>query len=110
MQRTKYASSLTMSWEQFERHTGYANLDVQKCLTFAQHIADHTKEKFKKRGWICINEARTDFGFPPVIDYCSKIYLRAFGNEPVEVELAPNGIGIVITMRNYIDLCDGPIK
>lgn len=110
MKRTKYSSTFTLSYEQFERLTRRENLDIHECLLFAQHIADRTKEKFKKRGWICMNEARTDFGFPPVIDYCSKIYLREFGNEPIEVELSPNGIGIVITTRNYIDLCDGPIK
>ena len=110
MKRTKYSSTFTLSYEQFERLTRRKNLDIHECLLFAQRIADHTKEKFKKRGWICMNEARTDFGFPPVIDYCSKIYLREFGNEPIEVELSPNGIGIAITTRNYIDLCDGPIK
>lgn len=110
MKRTKYSTSFTMSWDQFERHTGCKSLDIQKCLLFAQHIADHTKEKFKKRGWICMNEARTDFGFPPVIKYCSKIYLREFGDEPVKVEIAPNKLGIVISMKDYVDLCDGPIK
>ena len=57
-----------------------------------------------------MNEVRTEFGYPPVIQYCSWIYLREFGDEPVKVETTPNKLGIVVTMRNYIDLCDGPIK
>lgn len=57
-----------------------------------------------------MNEVRTEFGYPPVIQYCSRIYLREFGDEPVKVETQPNKLGIVVTMRNYIDLCDGSIK
>lgn len=110
MQRTKYASSLTMSWEQFENFTGFFSPDIQQNLFFAQHLVRCAKEKLNKQKWICMNDIRELFGCPPCLDYQTRIYFKEFGDEPVEVELAPNGIGIVITMRNYIDLCDGPIK
>ena len=110
MKRTKYSSAFTLSYEQFKRLTRRENLDIHECLLFAQHIADCVTEKFIKRGWICMNEVRTAFGYQPVIQYCSWIYLREFGDEPVKVETSLNKLGIVVTMRNYIDLCDGPIK
>lgn len=110
MKRTKYSSAFTLSYEQFKRLTRRENLDIHECLLFAQHIADCVTEKFIKRGWICMNEVRTEFGYPPVIQYCSWIYLREFGDEPVKVKTSLNKLGIVVTMRNYIDLCDGPIK
>ena len=110
MKRTKYSSAFTLSYEQFKRLTRRENLDIHECLLFAQHIADCVTEKFIKRGWIGMNEVRTEFGYSPVIQYCSRIYLREFGDEPVKVETPPNKLGIVVTMRNYIDLCDGSIK
>lgn len=110
MKRTKYSSTFTLSYEYFQKITGCEDLDVHKCLIFARHIADCVTEKFIKRGWICMNEVRTAFEYPPVIKYCPRIYLREFGEEPVEVEIAPNGTGVIVNMRNYIDLCDEPIK
>ena len=110
MKRTKYSSTFTLSYEHFQKITGCEDLDMHKCLIFARHITDCVTEKFIKRGWICMNEVRTEFGYPPVIQYCSRIYLREFGDEPVKVEIPPNKLGIVVTMRNYIDLCDGSIK
>lgn len=110
MKRTKYSSAFTLSYEQFKRLTRRENLDIHECLLFAQHIADCVTEKFIKRGWICMNEVRTAFGYPPVIKYCPRIYLQEFGEEPVEVEIAPNGKDVIVNMRNYIDLCDGSIK
>lgn len=110
MKRTKYSSTFTLSYEQFKRLTRRENLDIQECLLFARHITDYITEKFIKRGWICMNEVRTAFGYPPVIKYCPRIYLREFGEEPVEVEIAQNGTGVIVNMKNYIDLCDEPIK
>ena len=40
MKRTKYSSTFTLSYEQFERLTRRENLDIHECLLFAQHIAD----------------------------------------------------------------------
>lgn len=110
MQRTKYASSLTMSWEQFEKFTGFFSPDIQQNLFFAQHLVECAKEKLNKQKWICMNDIRELFECPQCLDYQTKIYFKEFGDEPVKVEIAPNGSGIVVTMRNYIDLCDKPIK
>lgn len=110
MQRTKYTSSLTMSWKEFEKRTGFFSPNIHKNLFFAQSLAECAKKKLNKQKWICMNDIRELFGCPPCLDYQTIIYFKEFGEEPVEVEIAPNSIGIIITMRNYIDLCDEPIK
>lgn len=110
MKQTKYSTNFTLSWNQFEKLTGFISPNIQQNLFFAQHLVECAKEKLNKQKWICMNDIRELFGCPPCLDYQTRIYFKEFGDEPVEVELRPNGIGVVITMRNYIDLCDKPIK
>lgn len=110
MKRTKYSTDFTLSWNEFEKHTGFSSPNIQQNLLFAQHLVECAKEKLNKQGWICMNDVRELFGYPPVLKYQTRIYFKEFGDEPVKVEIAENKLGIVVTMKNYIDLCDGPIK
>lgn len=110
MKRTKYSSNFTLSWNQFEKLTGFFSPNIQQNLFFAQHLVESAKEKLNKQKWICMNDIRELFGCPPCLDYQTRIYFKEFGDEPVNVEIAPNKLGIIITMTGYVDLCEGPIK
>lgn len=106
MQPRKFATTFTLTREEFERNTGWSDKSITGNMKYATHLCECLTGVLHKTGFVSMNYVRELFGLKPTLNRQTKVYLEEFGKEPVTVEIAENGSGIKVTARNYVDLAD----